>query len=127
MTTNPHTWQIGPVGQFDPYASGAGAGLADAWLNALSAAHPALVSGALDSLSVYIDDELEALYTPSRDHEGAVDPAEITQALLRWYQDITAPDHIARIIGETDAATHRVTAFHGRPAPNATPAATIDH
>jgi hypothetical protein len=98
MTMNRHTWTITAIGQSDRGASGDAAILSDAWLDALTAGRTALLAGELDTLAVAIDGELEARYTPGRDHAGALDPAEVTEILLRWYQDAIAPGVIAALV-----------------------------
>lgn len=97
MTTIRHTWTVGSIDHLGPHLSGSTSTLAEAWLDALATGRAALLAGELDALAVAIDRELEALYTPRPDHAGALDPAEVTETLLGFYQGATAPAVIAAL------------------------------
>jgi hypothetical protein len=66
---------------------------AEAWSQAL-AGRAALVAGDLDTLAATIDDDplCSVLYSPARHDHGALDPAEVTAALLEIHQIATIGD-----------------------------------
>lgn len=59
-----------------------------------------LLAGDLDTLAVTVDDQHpSALYTPGRDEHGALDPAQVTAALVEIHQAVTAGDLADQVTG----------------------------
>jgi hypothetical protein len=81
--------------------------LSAAWLAALAASRAALLSGHLATVAVYLGGELEALYEPARDSQGAPDAATITADLVDMYQSATAPAVADQMIAASALASLR--------------------
>lgn len=97
-TTTAYRWAIAALDAAEqPYSTGTGADHTDAWTHALTAGRTALLTGALDTLAVTIDDHREAVYDPGRDEHGDLDPARVTAALVDLHQAVTSGDLATRL------------------------------
>lgn len=97
MTTTPantHHWAITTIGTGTPaHRTGSAATHTDAWTHALATGQAALLAGELATLAVTVDDtHPRVLYDPARDDNGALDPAQVTAALVELHQAVTAAD-----------------------------------
>jgi hypothetical protein len=88
----------------------------EAWTQALAAGRAALLAGELATLAVTVDDDVPtAHYAPGRDEDGALDPAQVTAALVEIHQAVTAgdlADQLAAGPGQNSMATDRPTRAH---------------
>jgi hypothetical protein len=73
------------------HRAGTAATRTEAWTRALAAGRAALLAAELGTLAVTVDDDVPtAHYTPGRDELGALDPAQVTAALVEIHQAVTA-------------------------------------
>ncbi|MQA15230.1 MAG: hypothetical protein GEV09_13990 [Pseudonocardiaceae bacterium] len=100
-TANSHYWAITAIGADTPaHRAGTAATRTETWTHALAAGRAALLAGELATLAVTVDDEHpSALYDPARDSCGALDPAQVTAALVEIHQAVTAGDLAAQLVG----------------------------
>jgi hypothetical protein len=101
-TTHSHPWTITSISGIGTPAHRAGTAPThtEAWTHALAAGRAALLAAEVDTLAVTVDDEVPtALYTPGRDELGALDPAQVTAALVEIHQAVTAGELAAQLAG----------------------------
>jgi hypothetical protein len=100
-TANTHHWAITSISGIGTPAHRAGtaATRTQAWTHALAAGRAALLAGELDTLAVTVDDDVPtALYDPARHEHGALDPAQVTTALVEIHQAVTAGELAAGVL-----------------------------
>jgi hypothetical protein len=85
-----HHWTISPICASDTFAAGAADTWTGTWTEALRAVRRALLDEQLPDVQLAIDGRPEAVFSPGRDASGALDPQEVTAALVEMHQGATA-------------------------------------